>query len=317
MVKTLMKPMYLMSYLFLFLIFIPSCLTGYYIYLLTEILVISLYAESTNLLLGYTGLLSFGQAAFFGGGAYIVSLLLKNTGTPLLVAILFSAGICAFLALVIGIFCIHLRAFYFAILTLSFSQIFYAIAYKWINLTGGDDGIVGIPRHTFLGIDLSSSIHYYYFVLLIVSLSIAALSLIIKSPFGEALQAIRDNPLKAKFSGLNISNYRLGSFVIAGFFAGASGAIFAPLEGIVTPDVLHLSKSAEPLLISILGGMYTISGPIIGTAVFILIKEWIMEVTEYWMFWYGLLLIFLIIYLPSGIMGFISEKIRTMKRSDK
>jgi len=311
--RYLLNPWFWLFGFLLVLVLIPFILSRFYIYLVMEILIISLFAVSTNLLLGYTGLLSFGQAAYFGIGAYTISLLLKGSHISFLSAILCSAGLSGFVAVVIGFFCIRLRAFYFAILTLSFSQMFYVIAYKWISVTGGDDGIVGIPKGSIWGLDLASTTNYYYFVLIIISICISIIYLIIKSPFGEILQAIRDNSERAEFSGLNIRNYRLASFMIAGLFAGIAGAVFAPFQSIVTPDLLHWSKSVEPLLISILGGIYTFSGPIAGSVIFVFIKEWITGYTEYWMFWYGLLLLFLIIYLPGGIMGFLTGKLKHLK----
>jgi branched-chain amino acid transport system permease protein len=296
------------------LLFLPLFAPMYYLYLVMEILVVALFATSTNILLGYSGLLSFGQATYFGIGAYTVALLLKSEQVSFLTAIVSSAVVCGIVALAIGFLCIHLRSFYFAILTLSFSQMFYALAYKWISLTGGDDGIVGIPKPPLFGIDLVPAAHYYYFVLVFVSLCLAVLYLIIKSPFGEILQAIRDNPERAEFSGLNIKNYRLGAFLIAGIFGGLSGAVFAPFQGIVTPHLLYWSKSAEPLLISLLGGMHSFLGPLAGSVIFVLIKEWITQYTEYWMFWYGMLIVFLIIYLPNGVVGFIPERMGLVRR---
>lgn len=297
------------------LLLLPLFAPMMYLYLVMEIFIVALFATSTNILLGYSGLLSFGQATYFGIGAYTVALLLTTETTSFLAAILIGSGICGIVALGIGFLCIHLRSFYFAILTLSFSQMFYALAYKWISLTGGDDGIVGIPKPPLLGMDLLPAAHYYYFVLVFVSVCLALLYMIIKSPFGEVLQAIRDNPERAEFSGLNIQNYRLGAFLVAGIFGGLSGAIFAPFQGIVTPHLLYWSKSAEPLLISLLGGMHSFLGPLAGSVIFLLIKEWITQYTGYWMFWYGLLLVFLILYLPTGIVGFLTEKAKLLKRA--
>lgn len=288
---------------------IPFIVSRFYLYLTTEILIVSLFAVSTNLLLGYTGLLSFGQVAFFGTSSYCISLLLTKSDISFLNAFILSIILASIAALIIGYFCIRLRAFYFAILTLSFSQLFYAVAYKWIDLTGGDDGIVGVPKKAILFIDLSESYNYYYFVFVVVLLSIAALYLVVKSPFGEVLQAIRDNPQRAEFTGLAIRNYQIASFFIAGTFAGVAGALTAPFQGIVTPELLHWSHSAEPLMISLLGGMYNFFGPVAGAIIFVFIKEWITGFTEYWMFWYGLLLMFLIMYLPGGVMGYITDKI--------
>lgn len=285
----------------------PLFLPTFYVYLITEILIVSLFAVSTNVLLGFTGLLSFGQVAFFGSSAYTVSLLIKGTSLPFIASFFISVGLSALLALIIGLFCARLRAFYFAILTLAFSQIFFVVAYKWTGLTGGDDGIVGIPKRPFWLFDINGPEAYFHFVLLVVIVSLAILYLIIKSPLGEILQAIRDNSERTEFLGLQVRNYRLASFVIAGTFGGVAGALFAPFQGIVTPELLHWSHSTEPLMISLLGGMHVFFGPVAGAVIFVFIKEWITGFTEYWMFWYGFLLMLLIMYLPGGIMGFVSE----------
>ena len=145
----------------------------------------------------------------------------------------------------------------------------------------------------------------------------ALLYIIIRSPLGEVLQAIRDNSERTEFLGIQVRNYRLASFVIAGTFGGVAGALFAPFQGIVTPELLHWSHSAEPLMISLLGGMYFFFGPIAGAIIFVFIKEWITGFTEYWMFWYGLLLMLLIMYLPGGIMGFVSEHLKRGKDDSK
>lgn len=275
---------------------------------------VGLFALSTNVLLGYTGLLSFGQSAFFGLGAYIVAFILKEGIASIFLAMVISTGVCAITALLIGIFCIHLRAFYFAILTLSVSQFFYAIAYKWVKYTGGDDGIVGIPKTDFLGLSLEGTVNYYYFLIIIVLVCFAAIYLILHSPFGEVLQSIRENPERAAFSGINVKNYRLGSFFVASIFAGIAGALYAPSQGIITPNVLHWSKSSEPLLVSLLGGMQTFAGPLAGSVIFVVIKEWITQYTEYWMFWYGLLMVLMIIYMPGGIVGSTQRIVNFMMR---
>lgn len=312
--KWIQSPLVLPIVILFVLLFLPLFAPMYYLYLVMEILIVALFATSTNILLGYSGLLSFGQATYFGIGAYMVALLLKSEQVSFLTAIVSSAAVCGLIALAIGFLCIHLKSFYFAILTLSFSQMFYALAYKWISVTGGDDGIVGIPKPPLFGFDLVPAAHYYYFVLLFVSLCLAVLYLIIKSPFGEILQAIRDNPERAEFSGLNIKNYRLGAFLVAGIFGGLAGAIFAPFQGIVTPHLLYWSKSAEPLLISLLGGMHAFFGPLAGSVIFVLIKDWITQYSGYWMFWYGMLIVFLIIYLPRGVVDFVPEGIRSARR---
>jgi branched-chain amino acid transport system permease protein len=267
----------------------------------------ALLACSFNLLLGYTGLLSFGQAAYFAVGAYACALLLKLVIPNVVLAILISVVISAAVALVFGYFCVRLTEIYFAMLTLAFGQIVYTIAFKWESLTGGDNGLAGIPSPPLncglFTLDLSNAFHYYYFALVLISVSIGILYLIVNSPFGATLKSIRENPERASFMGQNVRVFQLISFGIAGTFSGLAGAIFAPFEKFVSPELTYWSKSAEIVLVSILGGIYTFIGPVVGSAVMILLEDYISTYTSYWSIFLGTVLIIFVVFMPDGIVG--------------
>ena len=313
-----------LSIIFVVLLVLPAFIGEYYTNLAIKIYIMALLDCSFNLLLGYTGLLSFGQAAYFAVGAYACALILKLVVPSVVVAIPVAVIISAAFALFFGYFCVRLTAIYFSMLTLAVGQIIYTIAFKWESLTGGDNGMAGIPSPPLnLGlftIDLSNAYHYYYFALVLISCAIAILHLIVNSPFGATLKAIRENPERASFTGQNVRRFQLISFVIAGTFCGLAGAIFAPFEKFVSPELTYWSKSAEIVLVSILGGIYTFVGPMVGSAVMILLEDYISTYTSYWSIFLGAVLIVFVIFMPDGIVGRLNRllhKIKTKKQGSR
>ena len=245
---------------FLLLLLVPLFTGRFYQYLLTQIFIASLMAIAFNLLLGTTGLLSFGQAAFFGVGAYTVGLLLTQGGFETLPALVLAPVVAALAAGIIGFFCVRLSGVHFAMLTLAFGQLIFTVAYKWYGLTGGDNGIQGIPVKPIplggLGVlDIGSTQSMYYFVLVVVGLSVELLRRIRSSPFGATLKAIRENGQRASFLGVNILLYRWTAFVVAGAFTGLAGGLFAMMEKAISPEIIHWSKSSEPVFMAIIGGI--------------------------------------------------------------
>jgi branched-chain amino acid transport system permease protein len=272
----------------------------------------ALLAASFNLLFGYTGLLSFGQAAYFGIGAYVCGLILMNVSSSIWLGILGGIVLSTFSAAAIGFFCVRLTGIYFSMLTLAFGQMVYAIAFKWYDVTGGDNGLVGVPKPmaSFLGLisfDLSSPLHYYYFVLAFFLTSIFLLWKIIRSPLGYVLMGIRENLERVGFSGLEVKNFQLIAFSIAGFFAGLAGTLYAPFASTVSPEIVGWTKSAEPVLMTLLGGNEVFLGPILGSWLFLLLKDYIISHTEFWEIYFGVALVFLVIFLPGGVMGFVGN----------
>ncbi len=319
-------PLVLLLLLIIFLFLIPQFAGKYITYMTIHILILSLFALSFNLLLGYTGLLSFGQAAFYAVGAYTCAKILIAIPSLLLGLIggLLLSGITA---IILGFLCVRHTAIYFALLTLSFGMMIYSIAWKWRAFTGGDDGLVGIPRAPLeipgiFSIDMSPMENYYYFVLIVSLLAIFIFYRIVNSPFGLVLQGIRDSESRIAFAGISVRNYRLMAFVIAGLYAGLAGSLLPPLENTVTPPVAHWSHSAEPVLVTLLGGIYTFSGPIVGSLLFYLIKDIIVRFTEYWLIWLGAIVLILVLGFRGGVVSVFQDrllpwlKLRLIKTSE-
>ena len=295
---------------FLLAIWIPLLGSRYDTFLGTQIAIEALFAVSLNLLLGTTGLVSFGHVAYFGIGAYASGILMKTYGVPFWLAFP-AAGLAAGLgALLFGYFCVRLTKIYFAMLTLAFSQIVWAICFKWNDVTGGDQGLPDIPypnldwigafpglAHTNIGD------RFYILTLILVSLSLAAVWKITRSPFGRMLTTIRDNPERAAFIGINVRAYELAAFVVAGCFAGFAGALFGIFNRGVFADYVFWSKSAEVMIMTILGGMNYFWGPPVGAFALVWLNQEITSYTEYWPFVLGTILLVLLYAFPGGIVG--------------
>lgn len=299
--------------LILFLLLLPTFAGRYLLYMSIHILLLSVFALGFNLLLGYTGLLSFGQAGFFAVGAYASAKILLLVPSLLLgiMAGVVAAGIAA---LILGYLCVRHTRIYFSMLTLSFGMMIYSLAWKWRDVTGGDDGLVGIPRAAFeipgiFRISMSEMGSYYYFVLVISLIAIFMLYRIVNSPFGLTLKGIRDSENRVAFAGISIRKYRLISFTIAGLYAGLAGSFLPPLENTVTPPIAHWTHSAEPVLVTLLGGIHTFAGPIVGAMLFYVIKDIIVRFTQYWLIWFGSIVVLLVLLFRGGVVIFITEKI--------
>jgi branched-chain amino acid transport system permease protein len=290
-------------------------------FLAAQIVIDALFAVSLNLLLGTTGLVSFGHVAYFGVGAYVCGILMKTYGVPFIVAFP-AAGIgAAGFALVSGYFCVRLTKLYFAMLTLAFSQIVWAICYKWNAVTGGDQGLPEIPYPNLdwmtavpgLG-DLSIGARFYLLTLALVAVSLAVLHQIVRSPFGRMLTTIRDNPERAAFIGLNVRAYQLAAFVVAGGFAGLAGALYGIFSRGVFADYVFWSKSAEVIIMTILGGMDYFWGPPVGALALVWLNQQIADYTQYWPFVLGSLLLVLLFVFPGGIVGGLVAGFRLARR---
>ncbi|MDI6753556.1 MAG: branched-chain amino acid ABC transporter permease [Thermodesulfobacteriota bacterium] len=290
---------------------LPMSESRFYIFLGTDILIMGLFAVSLNLLLGYTGLVSFGQAAYFGIGAYTCALLMKKASVAFPIAFAAAAVFGAVAALIIGFFCIRLTKIYFAMLTLAFSQIVWAIVFKWNSLTGGDNGLIGIPfpQH------LDSPTRFYYFTLFVVVLSLFLLRKLVNSPLGRMLTTIRENPERTEFIGINVKKFQLIAFMISGFFSAIPGALFGIFNHSIFPDLLFWSHSAEVLIMTILGGMYSFFGPMVGAAVILYLRMLVTSYTQYWPLIMGTILTLLLFFFPGGILGFLRSQLTFLKRN--
>jgi branched-chain amino acid transport system permease protein len=274
----------------------------YWIWVTTEMIISALFAMSLNLILGYGGMVSFGHAAFFGVGAYTVALLMKKAGAPLYLALLAAPVVSALAAAVIGWFCVRLIGLYFAILTLAFGQLLYMVAFQWYTFTGGDDGIHGVPRPEFLG-----PVNYYLLCLILFLVCLLIMRMIINSSFGLSIRTIRENMDRANFIGINVKKYQWINFIIAGAFAGLAGGLLAELNRFAQTEFLHWSKSAEPILASLVGGMYSILGPAIGSTVLIFLKIVLQQLhksmVDLWAIILGGILLLVVLFAPGGLVG--------------
>jgi len=289
----------------------PAFLSNYWLFILAEVFIMALYATSFNLLLGYTGLLSFGHGAYFAVGAYATALVLKSTSAPLFVSL--AAGVLAafVFSFVFGFLCVRLTEIYFAMLTLSFSQLVYFIAFQWRDVTGGDDGMPGIMRPPIdifgMTIALNNAVTFYFFCLAIVAISLWVLRRIVNSPLGYMLQAIRENSKRGEFTGIPVNRYRLISFVIAGIFGGLSGSVYALWAGFVSPEIAHFGKSGEAVFMTLIGGIHTFFGPAVGAAIYTFLHTYIASKTEHWLLYFGVILLTIVLMLPEGVLGRINK----------
>jgi branched-chain amino acid transport system permease protein len=289
---------------------IPWVGSRYDTFLGTQIAIDALFAVSLNLLLGTTGLVSFGHVAYFGIGAYVCGILMKTYAIPFALALPAAALGAAGFALFFGFFCVRLTKIYFAMLTLAFSQIVWAICFKWNDVTGGDQGLPDVPYpdlHWMSVIpgfdDLQVAEQFYLLTLLVVVLSLLAMRRIVASPFGRMLTAIRENPERAAFIGVDVRAYELAVFAVAGGFAGIAGALFGIFNRGVFADYVYWPKSAEVMIMTILGGIEYFWGPVVGAATLVLLNQQITSYTEYWSFVLGIILIVLLFAFPGGIVG--------------
>jgi branched-chain amino acid transport system permease protein len=296
--------------IFLLLLPLPWIGSRYSVFLVTEIAIDALFAISLNLLLGTTGLVSFGHVAYFGVGAYVCGILMKTYAVPFAIAFPAAGLGAALAALVFGYFCVRLTKIYFAMLTLAFSQIIWAVCFKWNAVTGGDQGIADVPFPDMHWMDaipgvggLSENGRFYLLALALVAVAIAVIGMITRSPFGRMLTAIRDNRERAAFIGLNVRAYELAVFVVAGGFAGLSGALYGIFTRGVFPDYVFWPKSAEVMIMAILGGMGFFWGPAVGALVLVWLNQEITNYTEYWPFVLGTMLLVLLFALPGGVLG--------------
>jgi branched-chain amino acid transport system permease protein len=288
------------------LVAVPSFLARFYVYTLALIFVFALLAMSLNSVVGHGGLYQFHHGAFYGVGAYTFALTLTRAEMPLWVCFMVSPIAAAVVGFMIGWFCVRLSNLYFGMLQISLGSLIWAIVFRWYTLTGGDDGIHGIPISDLL----SSTSSAYYFILAVFVVCLAVLYAIYQSPFGKILRAIRDNPARCSAVGINVRRHQLIAIVIATYFAGMAGVLFVVVERSVFPNLLFWVLSLEIFIMCLLGGWFTFIGPVLGAAIMVSLRTFVGAYTEYWTLILGVLLILLIFFLPEGVMGFLIDKLK-------
>ena len=312
-----------MAPILLVLILVPTFVGTYQIQLVTYGLIAAIAALGFNLLLGYTGLLSFGHSAYFGIGAYTVALVVQRLGPHSMeLYILIGLPVVAIASALFGYVCVRHTRIFFGILTLAISQVVYSLALKLYWVTGGSDGL-RVPRPALLLGLLNFSgprgfqqfiTSYYYYVLAIFVVCVVLMWVVVHSPFGKALQAIRDNEIRARFLGLRVRRFRWISFVVSGTVTGLAGILWVPLNGLTTPDVLYWTFSGEIVFSALLGGFRNFTGPIVGGIVFTYLKTYAVATTEYWQLLLGVVLVTLVLVLPTGIVGGLSTLERRLRK---
>jgi branched-chain amino acid transport system permease protein len=310
----------LTAFLFLFPLLFPRVA---FVNIVSEILIMALFAVGLNLLIGYTGIVSFGHSAFFGVGSYTVGLMLQKFSpslpwpvpSALLCAMIFS-GIIAW---VIGYFCTRLTAIFFSFLTLAFSQIIYAIIIKWESFTGGDQGLVGgIPRPPIQlfgwSIDMTSPFSLYFLTLGIAVLSFFLLKILTESPFGWILRSIRDNPERISFLGINVRKYQIIVFIISGIFSGLAGGLMALHISGSYPDHAYWTKSAEPIFMIMIGGIRVFAGPILGSIIVTELGAYLSSYIGLRGLIFGSILIIFLMISRQGILDVLTAKFLAFKK---
>ncbi len=277
--------------------------------LASQMLIFAIFAIGYDICFGYTGLLSFGHAAFFGLGAYATGLSLIHLAVPAPVGLVFGILVSVAASFVIGLFSIRRHGIYFAMVTLAFGQMVYFIAFKWRAVTGGDDGLHGVPRPALGPIDFTSELVLYYFILLCFVLALLFGIRIINSPFGKTLECLRENEARAKNIGYNPRFFKLTSFMLSASFAGLAGGLYALLQNFVPLFALHLDTSGDIVLMTLIGGMGTLYGPIMGAMGLVYMKDLLSSHTNVWPLILGLLYVVSVMVFRKGIFRALKNRI--------
>ena len=285
---------------------------GGYVELGSRVVIYALAAMALNFLLGFTGVLSFGHAAYFGLGAYGTALTIKYLYPSTPVGMLVGVGVSTAAAAAIGPMIARLRGVYFAMCTIAFGQVFFYIAFQWSSVTGGDDGVSAWHRMplnlAFTTIDiLKDSRAFYYFVLVVFAICAAAMAFLLRSPFGRTLLAIRENERRARFLGIPVDRHIWASWVISCLFVSIAGTLYALLNDFVDPRALRWDQSGNFVIMAVLGGMRSFWGPLIGAAIFIVLQDYVSSETQNWMSFIGLFFVLVVLFFPRGVLGIIRQ----------
>jgi branched-chain amino acid transport system permease protein len=304
--------------LFLLMVFVPFFLSIYYVNILSEIFILSVFAVSLNILVGQTGLVSLGHAAFFGAGAYATGLAALKFSTNIFITLGIGLLFALLLALIIGLLSTKAHGFYFLMLTLACSQIFYSIVYQWTNVTGGSNGLSGIaPLDLFAGFRLSNQVFVYYFILVVMTILLFLLSRFLHSPLGTVFIGIKENEERMKSIGYNTALYKNISFLIAGTIGGLAGGLYVVFNGFISPADVYWTASGSVLIMVLIGGVGTLWGPVIGAAFIVILETIISSYTENWMMIIGAAFILFVIFAPNGIVGIFNSTKRILFKRQK
>lgn len=290
--------------LLLVLCVVPFVMSNYILSIVVEIFILGIFALGLNILVGYTGLVSLGHAAFFGVGAYTSSLIAIHYTANVFVTLIAGVLLSLMVAGMIGFFCNRVNGFYFLMLTLAFSQMFYALVYRWSSLTKGDNGLSGIPKPS-LWADgvLEGPVAFYFFILVLFTLVFIGLRVILHSPLGHIFTGIRENESRVRVMGYNTTIYKNISFILAGGIGGLAGSLYAFFNGFISPKDVYWTMSGEVLIMVLVGGAGTLIGPVLGAAFIVILETFVSSYTDMWMLIVGITFILFVIFIPKGIVS--------------
>lgn len=287
-----------------FLLILPPMYSSYWVTLLTQMLIFAILAMSLDVLLGYTGLSSFGHAGFFGAAGYVVAILSTRYKMGFLVCFLSGISLSVIISLLFGLLVAHASGVYFLIITLALGMVLWGLAFRWVSMTGGDNGISGILRPDIgLPIVLKDPLTFYYVIVVVFLIAFFLLTVLVRSPFGHSLKGIRDSESRMRVLGYNTWLHKYLAYVTAAAFAGYAGVFWAYFNGFISPFDMDLNASIEIILMVILGGPGTLIGPAIGAGIIVFLKNFISAYTQRWLLIVGTIYILTILYAPQGLVN--------------
>jgi branched-chain amino acid transport system permease protein len=301
---------------FLFLAVLPPFYTSYWMTLLTQMLIFAILAMSLDILLGYTGLSSFGHAAFFGAGAYVVAILSTRYKMGFLVCVLSGIALSAGISSIFGLLVAHATGVYFLIITLALGMTLWGLAFRWVSMTGGDNGISGIARPDLgLPLSLKDPLTFYYVILVFFLLSLILMAILVRSPFGHSLKGVRESESRMRVLGYHTWLHKYLSYICSAAFGGFAGVLWAYFNGFTSPYDMDLTASIEIILMVILGGPGTLIGPALGACIIVFLKNFISAYTQRWLLIVGTIYILTILYAPQGLMNLITDFLKRGRKA--
>lgn len=293
---------------FLVLVVMPPFYSSYWVTLFTQMLIYGILAMSLDILIGYTGLSSFGHAGFFGSAAYVVAILSTRYKMGFLTCFVSGIAVTTVISMIFGLLVAHATGVYFLIITLALGMVLWGLAFRWVTMTGGDNGISGIPRPDLgLPISLKDPLTYYYVILVFFLVSLVLMAIFVRSPFGHSLKGVRESESRMRILGYHTWLHKYLSYVSSAAFGGVAGALWAYFDGFISPYNMDLTASIEIILMVILGGPGTLIGPALGAGIIVFLKNFISAYTQRWLLILGTIYILTILYAPQGLMNLIKD----------
>jgi len=290
-------------------ILFPYILPKFQLRMVTEIIILALFAMTWKMMLNEGGLFSFGHALYFGLGAYASVLgWLHIKGLSFMSGIFLGGLVAGLVGLILGAFLVRMSGTYFALLTLAFNQLIWAIVWKWRDVTGGDDGLGKFPKPDLLGISMKNPANFYYVSLMIIGIGLFICWYFTRTPLGNVCASIKSNEERAKFIGFNVNASKLILLTVAGFFSGISGALYAQFQESIATSTIDLGMSTNVLFMAFIGGIGYFWGPLIGSGIFVYLSEYLSSFTDRWEFFFGLIFIIIVLFAPQGILGIVKKK---------